>query len=133
MSKTSSPQCASIELPLGCEPPVIHCPVCGNATVAIGDEGAKVTPCHHPGFIYVGELGDFEYQSDDFEKRTEHVEMNDFTIGTFRQILTNVGYGNGMFAIEMTYGEIACGPVWCTDVYGFDFASFVETRQMKWE
>ena len=38
----------------------------------------------------------------------------------------NAGYGNGLLALEITYGGMACGPVWYTDVYGFDFGMLEE-------
>ena len=33
----------------------------------------------------------------------------------------NARYGNGLLAREITCGGMACGPVWYTDVNGFDF------------
>lgn len=38
-----------------------------------------------------------------------------------RKLLENAGYGNRLLALEITYGGMACGPVWYTDVYGFDY------------
>ena len=38
----------------------------------------------------------------------------------------NAGYGNGLLALEITYGGMACGPVWYTDVYGFNFGVLEE-------
>lgn len=33
----------------------------------------------------------------------------------------NAGYGNDLLTLEITYGGMACGPGWYTDVYCFDF------------
>ena len=38
----------------------------------------------------------------------------------------NAGYGNGLLALEITYGGMACGPVWYRDVYGFDYETVVD-------
>jgi len=39
----------------------------------------------------------------------------------FSGSLKRAGYDDSVPVLEVTYGGIACGPVWCTDTYGFGF------------
>lgn len=114
----SLPQYAKVEQALGAEPPIMHCPVCGRATMDDGD----FSPCEHVAFVYMGATGDFEYQSEDFSKRRGEDHADDLSFDTFRDFLSKLGYDNKTLALEITYGGMACGPVWYTDVYGFNFA-----------
>lgn len=123
MSNEAMPQYVQIEQPFGCEPPVVHCPICGGATRAI-EEGGKVTPCAHLAFIYSFE--DFEYKSQEFEKKMEGIDddlMEDLTFDTFKEFLQKAGYDNKLLAIEITYGGMGGGPMSFTDVYGFDYGT----------
>ena len=43
-----------------------------------------------------------------------------------RKLLERIGYGNKLLALEITHGGMACGPVWYTDVYGFDYGTVGE-------
>ena len=129
MSEKSIPQYAQIEQPFGCELPVVHCPICGKATHHIGEEGAEVTPCPHLAFIYIGDAGDFEYTSQDFEKSMENIDDEELTFDTFREFLQKAGYGNKLLAMEITYGGMACGPVSATDVFGFDYGTLAEENK----
>ena len=63
------PQYAAVEQPFGCKQQIVHCPICGSSTIKESDSGYEVSPCHHLAFVYIGELGDFEYKSDNFEQR----------------------------------------------------------------
>ncbi len=122
MKSASKPQFASVEQPFGCQPPKPHCPVCGKAVLQVDDEGlAHADPCPHLAFIFVGETGEFEYRSPAFEKREARRRLNDFDLVKLRKLLERIGYGNKLLALEITYGGMACGPVWHTDVYGFDY------------
>ncbi|MBK6407032.1 MAG: hypothetical protein IPF66_19650 [Holophagales bacterium] len=38
-----------------------------------------------------------------------------------RKFLERIGCRNKLLALEITYGGMACGPVWYSDVYGFDY------------
>ncbi len=116
----SLPQFARIEQPFGAEPPVVHCPICGQATIDISVP--EVTPCEHLSFIYVGEANDFEFKSDIFTEKTDNLDLEDLDFDGFSAFLANVGYGNNMLALEVTYGGMACGPIWFTDIYGFDYS-----------
>lgn len=117
--EASLPQYAKVEQTFGAEPPIIHCPVCGEATM---DDG-YFAPCEHVSFVYMGATGDFEYQSDDFSRRRTEGDADDLSFDTFRDFLAKLGCDNKTLALEITYGGMACGPIWYTDVYGFSFAS----------
>jgi hypothetical protein len=120
----SKPQYASVEQPLGCDPPSPHCPICGHGVLRVDDEGlAHADPCTHLAFIFVGEVGEFEYRSPGFEKKAVRRRLHDLDLSKLRKLLERIGYGNELLALEVTYGGMACGPVWYTDVYGFDYGT----------
>lgn len=119
--KTKKPQYAEIEQPFGCDPPLAHCPICGQAT--LDDKGGGATPCPHLAFIYVSETGDFEFMSPDFKKRTGRLNKEELDLNTLPEFLAMAGYGNNLLAIEITFGGMACGPIWDAVVFGFDYAS----------
>jgi hypothetical protein len=74
-------------------------------------------------FVYVGELGEFEYQSKDFETRVAKVDLDEVALKDVPKILEKVGYDNKFLALEVTYGGPTCGPAWFTEIYGFDFGT----------
>lgn len=122
--KKTKPQYARIEQPFGRKPPVVHCPICGQATLDL--EGGEVTPCPHLAFIYVGEASEFEFTSADYDQRTSDLDDEELDFDSFSEFLGKAGYGNNLLALEVTYGGMACGPVWFTDIYGFDYGSFAK-------
>ncbi|MEH6626551.1 MAG: hypothetical protein V7739_08905 [Motiliproteus sp.] len=119
MSKQSEPQYASVEQPFGWPPPQVHCPICGKSNVDTEDN--SVDPCPHLAFMYGFSFSDFAYCSDDFNERTKNLGYNSITFENAIEYLKRAGYGNNLLAIEFTYGGMACGPSWTTDLYGFDF------------
>jgi hypothetical protein len=120
------PQIAKVEQPFGIEPPTVHCPICGQAMIDDGD----INPCNHLAFIHAGAgCDDFEYQSDDFRSTDKAIDDdNGVSYETIKDILVSAGYDNKMLAIEITYGGMSCGPVWYTDIYGFDYGSLAGDR-----
>jgi hypothetical protein len=121
---TSNPQYVSVEQPFGTHQTIVHCPICGQPTIKPGaeDEACEITPCPHLAFIYINEISEFEYKSPDFAKRTKKIE--DYELGDdFKKKLKKAGYDNKLLILEITYGGMACGPVWYTDVYGFDYGT----------
>lgn len=127
MAKNSGPQYASVEQKFGAPQAIIHCPLCGQATVKLEGENAGVAPCPHLVFIYCGEAGEFIYESPDFARRNaafEPDEEEDFCLDfdNFPKFLERLGYGSNLLAIAHTYGGLGCAPMWFTDVYAFDFA-----------
>lgn len=123
MEARKMPQFASVEQPFGCKPPIVHCPICGKASIEIKDDVDEVTPCDHLVFIYIGEVSEFEYQSEDFEKRFNAIKRVKISLNNFKDALIEAGYDNKMLAIEITYGGMACGPSWYTDIFGFDYST----------
>ena len=134
MTTQTSPQYAAIEQPFGCEPPLVHCPICGNNTI----QDNEINPCKHLAFVYVGELSEFIYQSKVFETRFEstltvHQEIDEdeyscIRLDNLQDCLKEAGYDNNLLALEITYGGMACGPIWFTDVYGFDYGTLAAER-----
>jgi hypothetical protein len=114
----SGPEVASFEQTFGEDPPIIHCPICGQATLD-GEEG-NVTPCSHLVFIYVAAAGDYAFKSEDFEQRTRDIDDENDGVDGIQSLLNQAGYGKNLLALSITYGGMACGPVWYTDVYGFE-------------
>jgi hypothetical protein len=118
------PQYAAVEQPLGCDPPIVHCPICGEAMFTEGE----CSPCAHLAFVYIGELGEFEYQSKDFGKRVQKVALDEVSLKDVSTILKKAGYDNKLLALEVTYGGMMCGPAWFTDVFGFDYGTLVGSQ-----
>lgn len=123
MNPAAKPQYASIDLSLGGEPPRLHCPVCGHRVVAVEDEGDSIDPCPHLAFVFVGEVSEFDFRSDGFLRRSAGRPSGRLDVSRLPRFLERIGYGNRLLVLELTYGGMACGPVWYTDVYGFDFES----------
>lgn len=122
----SRPQYARIEQPFGCEPPVVHCPICGQPTIDV--ESGDATPCPHLAFIYVGAANEYAFTSVDYDQKTEGLDDEDVDLDSFSELLSNAGYGNNLLALEVTYGGMACGPVWYTEIYGFDYGSLAKEK-----
>jgi len=117
---TPSPQHVSFCQPLGWTDPLIHCPLCGKATV-IRTTG-EVDPCPHLLFVHYGVSGCFEHVSDDLSARLEKLGGEEaFDCSDFPGSLRQAGYDDSVLVLEVTYGGIACGPAWSTDTYGFGF------------
>lgn len=132
MKSAARPQFASVEQPLGCDPPRTHCPICGACVLRTDDEGlAHADPCTHLAFIFVGEAGEFEYRSPGFEKKAVRRRLHDLDLARLRRLLERIGYGNELLALEITYGGMACGPVWYTDVYGFDYGTVGDEEEAE--
>ena len=82
-----------------------------------------VTPCDHLTFVFIGEVGEFVYQSNDFGRRFQTIKNRNVSLDTVERILKRLGYDNKMLAIEITFGGMACGPVWYTNIFGFDYGT----------
>jgi len=39
------------------------------------------------------------------------------------EALALAGFDNKLLALEVTYGGMGCGPMWFTDVFGFDYGT----------
>lgn len=126
MKERAIPQCAEITIPFGCEPPIVHCPICGQPTLEPEDGGAS--PCCHVAFIYVSMAGGFQHESDEFKRRTARIEGEEFTLDTYKEFLQKSDYRNELLVLEFTYGGMANGPVHYTDVYGFDYGTLEQPQ-----
>jgi len=116
--KAADPQYAVVEQPFGIKPPIVHCPICGSSQIDDDD----VSPCEHLSFLFVGAIGEFIFQKKNFEDRFVSF-VEDLELSNFKDLLSRAGYDNKLLALEITYGGMACGPVWYTDVYGFDYST----------
>lgn len=121
---------ASVEQPFGCDPPIVHCPICGQASLNVTDEGGVVTPCPHLAFIHVGELGEYVFASEDFARRISELDDDELDeMDHVREVLAAAGFGKELLALEVTYGGMGCGPMWFTDVFGFDYGTLKGDRE----
>lgn len=112
MPEITNPQYAAVVQPVGSSPPNPNCPICGQLALTLNQEGyIEGSPCSHLVFIYIGEIGGFEYISDDFqesltalaieenkEKYSQGIESVDF-----KSILEEAGYRNELLALEINY------------------------------
>ncbi len=127
MKPAAKPQYASVELPVGCATPRPHCPICGYALRIVGEASiANVDACRHLAFVFIGETAEFGYRYADFQKREARRRTSQLDLSRLRGVLERIGYGNKLRALEITYGGGACGPVWYSDVYGFDYETVVD-------
>lgn len=69
-------------------------------------------------FFYV-----FAYAFEDFDKMTEEVDINEYE--EFKKFLEAADCVNKLLAIKITYGGMACGPDWYSDIYGFDYGTLI--------
>ena len=124
MADKKLPQYAAVKQTFGCDPAVVHCPICGESAYRVDRHGKQRPPCHHLAFIYVGEVGEFVYQSMGFESKFRKVDINEVSFESFPALLEKAGYDNQMLAIEVAYGAMVDGKAhWYTDVYGYDYNS----------
>ena len=126
MAEKKPPQYASVRQNFGCDPAVVHCPICGESAYRLNKQGKQIPPCHHLAFIYVGEVAKFVYQSQDFEKKFKNIDPKDVNLENLPALLEKVGYDNKMLAIEVAYGAMVDSKAaWYTDVYGYDYGTIV--------
>lgn len=118
---TNLPQLACIEQPFGCEAPKACCPICGQTTNNL-DLG-YINSCEHLAFVYLFSCSEFEYKSEEFLARTKAFELERIPLEDPVPYLQRAGYSNNLLALMITYGGMANGPTWSTDMYGFDFDS----------
>lgn len=115
----NGPQFARIEQPFGTESPNVHCPICGKTTIDYDSDAV----CEHLAFIYVSEGGAFIYTSKDFQKRTRLEDIEGYSSDDLESLIYDADYKNELLVLEITHGGMACGPVWCTIVFGFDYGA----------
>jgi len=124
MAEKKLPQYAAVTQTFGCDPAVVHCPICGESAYRVDKQGKQRPPCHHLAFIYVGEVGKFVYQSMGFERAFSGVDAKEVSFESFPALLEKAGYDNKMLALQVAYGAMVDGKAhWYTDVYGYDYNS----------
>jgi hypothetical protein len=129
MTDKKVPQYAAVKQTFGCDPAVLHCPICGESAYRLDRHGKQRPPCHHLAFIYVGEVGEFVYQSPGFENKFSGVDINEVSFESFPVLLEKAGYDNQMLAIQVAYGAMVDGKAaWYTDVYGYDYGTITPCR-----
>jgi hypothetical protein len=122
MAEKKLPQYAAVKQTFGCDPAVVHCPICGESAYRVDSYGKQRPPCHHLTFIYVGEVGEFVYQSMAFENKFRNVDINEVSIESLPALLEKAGFDNQMLAIQVAYGAMVNGKAhWYKDVYGYDY------------
>jgi hypothetical protein len=122
MAEKKLPQYAAVKQTFGCDPAVVHCPICGASAYRVNEQGKQRPPCHHLAFVYVGEVGEFVYQSMAFENKFRQVDIKEVSFESFPALLEQAGYDNQMLAIQVAYGDMVDGKAhWYTDVYGYDY------------
>lgn len=141
---------ARISQPFGLAPPVVHCPICGQPQAVADAQGfLESSPCPHNAFIYLDEVSEFEHQSAEFANRLAELRKagllkdpdateseddaevdlcDNIWLPDLPRALEQMGYGAELVVFEITYGGMACGPVWSTDVYGFDYDTLGESE-----
>lgn len=125
MSEISKPQYAAVEYPFP-QPdlPVIHCPVCGQGTHDVHEDGSSdLTPCPHLSFIFIGDPSTFAYKSHEFQQKVSNKRIKGLSTENFQKFLNKLGYDNKMLALEVTHGGMGGHglPIWNVDIYGFDY------------
>ena len=127
MNDSKKPSYASISYPFPVEePPVIYCPLCGSPTFDLADGGDMViNPCQHLAFVFLGRPSEFIYQSKDFQNRISDKDLKDASTKGMKAIIETLGYDNKFLSIEVNYGDNEEDPDWYTDIYGFDYSSYM--------
>jgi len=59
------------------------------------------------------------------------VDTENLSFETFKKVLKAAGYKNELLALEITYGGMATGPAWYTDVFGFDYGILATEKVPK--
>ncbi len=138
MTTKPEPQIAAITQPYGAEPPVVHCPICGKAQLRVMDGAAEVDPCEHLAFSFIWSEHEFVYRSEEFRGRFEalearmpaddDLELDIFERIPFREMLLEMGYGDQLLVLEISYGGLTHVPLWHTDAWGFDYGVLARRR-----
>lgn len=107
-----------LEHPFGDTSARLHCPACGAET--IGAEGFAT--CDHLLFLFVGIAGLFDMIDPGLEtwiqRETERrVEVGEIELSPLELAyeLLDASPAKGLFALSLTTGGMACGPVWETN------------------
>ena len=102
----------------------IYCPVCQHkASIEDENGGHEFKPCEHLAFVYLPELGEFEYQIDSWQAATDSIELDYFDFDNYEDYFTGLikksGFNQVLHIIENESSGIACGPTSFTEIYGY--------------
>lgn len=97
--------------------PEFYCPVCGKAVTT--ENGPSDDICGHVKFLYVDEVGEFEFIDSNYESLLKEFdyESDDDQI----EFLMKKVKSESAIAFNLTTSGIACGPVSSSVTYGVDF------------
>ncbi len=121
-------QQVELEVSYGDDFPTFHCPRCGKQVLTPNGPDA----CSHLWYFYADAAGCFVHLSsglDDIEISDEQCgdddDEDDWDVTRLvrEQVATLSKNPKGVVEFRVTHGGVACGPVWFTDVYCFDFLS----------
>ena len=104
MNEKSIVQYAEVEQPFGSEPPLVHCPICGEAPL----KENEIVPCKHLSFIFVGEVCEFEYKSDQFKEKISQITNDQAYLSQIikNEILIKYYYKKGLFQNKLTKDKV---------------------------
>jgi hypothetical protein len=102
----------SLSMPFNAPPPAVFCPVCGMQILSTADEP---TPCEHVVYIWHSDAG-LVHAGTGVGPRLkllgERCKAEDAAA---------LLKAEHQFALDISYGGMACGPVWYQVQIGFDF------------
>jgi len=128
MGDAQSIQRVELEISYGEGFPTFHCPLCGKQVLTPKGPDA----CPHLLYFYADAAGCFVHLSprlDDIVVPDEPADSDgavddddewDVTAPLRKAIAARWEDPRGLIEFRVTHGGMACGPVWFTDVYGFD-------------
>ena len=101
----------------------IPCPVCQHhASILNEEEGSQqFKPCEHLVFVYLPEVGDYEYQLESWLKATESMDLEDYDSYEehFERLHKKSKFSQSLHIIENESGGMACGPGSFTEIYAY--------------
>ncbi|HAT12138.1 MAG TPA: hypothetical protein DCS97_16500 [Planctomycetes bacterium] len=101
-----------LSMPFNAPPPAVFCPVCGKRVLST--EGAP-TPCEHVVYIWHSDAGLVHAAAaaaHRLQQLGERCKAED-AAATLK--------AEHQFALDISYGGMACGPIWYQVQVGFDF------------
>ena len=83
----------------------------------------EFNPCEHLAFVYLPEIGEFEYQIASWKLAFDSIELDPWDYDDheayFRAVINKSGFKEPLHIIENTSFGMACGPTSFTEIYGY--------------
>jgi len=117
-----------VNWPSGAPAPTLHCPRTGNIVLK-SDEATDQPASPYVTFVYVDEVGEFDFIRDDLRERLDAAreQLNpsddDDYVSDLEVLLKHTFLGRVPMVYEITTSGMACGPVSFTIHIGFDLWS----------